>query len=140
MYSNPQKPSSEQVMKARCRGGQWLKELREARGLSQRQLAYKVGVEYYTFISQLECGHGRIPPDRYRMWAAALDIEASYFVRLLMHFYDPVTYQILFDGDETSAIQQTVPPWGKRSTTAAQESRPHLSAAKSGSLTVPSGL
>src|SRR5271169_641834 len=96
VYSNPQKPSSEPAMKSRCQGGQWLKELREARGLSQRQLADKVGVEYYTFVSQLECGHGRIPPDRYLMWAAALDIEARHFVRLLMHFYDPVTYQILF--------------------------------------------
>jgi len=28
--------------------GCWLKELREARGLSQRELAEKVGVEYYT--------------------------------------------------------------------------------------------
>ena len=124
MYSNPQKTSSEQVVKSRCEGGQWLRGLREARGLSQRQLADKVGVEYYTFISQLECGHGRIPPDRYRMWATALDIEARHFVRLLMHFYDPVTYQILFDGDEVPIIQQTVPRGGKRSTTAAQE-RPH---------------
>ena len=74
-----------------------------------RQLADKVGVEHYTFISQLECGHGRIPPDRYRMWATALDIEPRHFVRLLMHFYDPVTYQILFDGDEASIVQQTLP-------------------------------
>ncbi len=125
MYSNPQKTSSEQVVKSRCEGGQWLRELREARGLSQRQLADKVGVEYYTFISQLECGYGRIPPDRYRMWATALDIEARQFVRLLLHFYDSLTYQILFDGDEASMIRQTVPRGGgKRSTTAAEQ-RPH---------------
>jgi transcriptional regulator with XRE-family HTH domain len=124
VYSNPQKPSSEQVVKSRCEGGRWLRELREARGLSQRQLADKVGVEYYSFISQLECGHGRIPPDRYRMWSTALDIEPRHFVRLLMHFYDPVTYQFLFDGDEESIIQQTAPRGRKRSTTAVQE-RPH---------------
>jgi len=121
VYSNPQKTSSEQVVKSRCEGGRWLRGLREARGLSQHKLADKLGVEYYTFISQLECGHGRIRPDRHRMWATALDVEARHFVRLLMHFYDPVTYQILFDGDEASIIQQTVPRGGKRSTMAAQE-------------------
>jgi len=30
--------------------GQWLKQLRETQGLSQRDLAEKVDVEYYTFI------------------------------------------------------------------------------------------
>jgi transcriptional regulator with XRE-family HTH domain len=82
-----------------------MRKLREAQGLSQRQLADKVGIEYYTFISQLECGHGRIPPDRYRIWAEALDVEARYFVQLLMHFYDPVTYHILFDGDQVPIIR-----------------------------------
>jgi transcriptional regulator with XRE-family HTH domain len=64
--------------------------------LSQRQLANLVGAEYYTFISQLETGRGRIPPDRYRQWAVALEIEPSEFVRTLMKYYDPVTYGILF--------------------------------------------
>jgi transcriptional regulator with XRE-family HTH domain len=106
MYSNQQKRSSRQVAKSRCEGGQWLRELREAQALSQRQLADKVGIEYYTFISQLECGHGRIPPDRYRIWAEALDVEARHFVQLLMHFYDPVTYQILFEGDQVPISRQ----------------------------------
>jgi len=77
----------------------WLKELREKRGLSQRQLAQLVGADYYTFISQLETGRGRIPPDRYLQWAEALDIEPTVFVRTLMRFYDPVTYGILFAND-----------------------------------------
>jgi transcriptional regulator with XRE-family HTH domain len=77
--------------------GSWLKEQREKRGLSQRQLANLVGAEYYTFISQLETGHGRIPPDRYQQWADALDLPAGDFVRTLMQFYDPITYRILFE-------------------------------------------
>lgn len=76
--------------------GSWLKELRERRGLSQRALAELVGAEYYTFISQLETGRGRIPPDRYEDWAKALGIPAAEFVRTLMRYYDPVTYGILF--------------------------------------------
>ena len=77
--------------------GHWLKELRETQGLSQRGLADKVGVQYYTFVSQLESGRGRIPPDRCRVWAEALGVGPRDFVLKLMRFYDPVTYGILFD-------------------------------------------
>jgi len=59
-------------------------------------LAAKVGAEYYTFISQLETGRGRIPPDRYLVWATALNVEPQEFVQTLMSYYDPVTYEILF--------------------------------------------
>ncbi len=64
--------------------------------MSQRDLAQKVGAEYYTFISQLEHGRGRIPPDRYLLWADALGVEPREFVRGLMAYYDPVTYNIIF--------------------------------------------
>jgi Helix-turn-helix domain len=97
MYSNPQKLVDEDVGELRRDAGQWLKRLRENRGLSQRDLAEKVGVEYYTFISQVESGRGRIPPDRYRVWAKALGVPARGFVLHLMRYYDPVTYRILFE-------------------------------------------
>jgi transcriptional regulator with XRE-family HTH domain len=96
MYSNPQKLSQSGVIELRQQAGRWLKELREARGLSQRNLAERVGAEYYTFISQLEAGRGRIPPDRYIAWATALGIEPKVFVQTLLRYYDPVTYQIVF--------------------------------------------
>jgi len=98
MYSNPQKLSMDNSARLRREAGHWLKKLREARGLSQRQLATEVGVEYYTFISQLESGRGRIPPDRYRVWAEALGVSPRDFVGKLMQHYDPVTYAILFEG------------------------------------------
>jgi ribosome-binding protein aMBF1 (putative translation factor) len=96
MYGNPQRRSAPEVQDLRREGGRWLKEMREAAGLSQRQLAAKVGADYYTFISQLETGRGRIPPDRYRDWAQALALDHRMFVRELMRFYDPITYEILF--------------------------------------------
>lgn len=96
MYGNPQRRSAADVQDLRREGGRWLKELREGAGLSQRQLAAKVGADYYTFISQLETGRGRIPPDRYREWAEALGVDARDFVRELLRFYDPITYDILF--------------------------------------------
>jgi transcriptional regulator with XRE-family HTH domain len=97
MYSNPQKISDEEVGELRRDAGHWLKQLRESQGLSQRDLAEKVGVEYYTFISQVESGRGRIPPDRYRVWAKALKVPPREFVKRLMRYYDPVTYRILFE-------------------------------------------
>jgi transcriptional regulator with XRE-family HTH domain len=96
MYSNPQKLSQGGVLELRQQAGRWLRELREARGLSQRGLADRVGAEYYTFISQLEAGRGRIPPDRYATWATALGVEQKMFVQKLMRYYDPVTYEIVF--------------------------------------------
>lgn len=99
MYNHPQKLGSEGVQELRREGGQWLQELREMQGLSQRQMASLIGAGYYTFISQIETGRGRIPPDRYRIWALALNIDPKLFVQTLMRFYDPVTHEILF-GDQ----------------------------------------
>jgi hypothetical protein len=37
-----------------------------------------------------------VPPDRYRLWADALGVDAKDFVKSLMRFYDPLTFEILF--------------------------------------------
>jgi len=63
-----------------------------------------VGTEYYTFISQLETGRGRIPPDKYRIWADALSLDARDFVLALLPFYDPITYNILFSENRSDRL------------------------------------
>jgi len=102
MYSNPQKLSEDGVLELRRQAGRWLRELREARGLSQRGLAERVGADYYTFISQLEAGRGRIPPDRYQTWAEALGVAPKTFVQTLLQYYDPITYSIVFGENSAS--------------------------------------
>ncbi len=102
MYAHPQQSAGHDVQKLRREAGKWLKEQREKCGLTQRQLAELVGVEYYTFISQLEVGRGRIPPDRYERWATALKLRPADFVKQLMRYYDPETYRLLF-GDPTKS-------------------------------------
>ena|ERR1700753_533230 len=102
MYGNPQRRLDPDVQELRRAGGNWLRELRERRNLSQRDLARLVGADYYTFISQLETGRGRVPPDRYRLWADALGVDARTFVKELLSFYDPITYDVLF-GEEGGA-------------------------------------
>ncbi len=76
--------------------GVWLKCLRETQGLSQRDLANILSLEYYTFISQLENGRGKIPSSRYVEWANALGQEPRSFVKTLLSYYDPITHDILF--------------------------------------------
>ncbi len=103
MYTHAQRRADPDVQELRRAAGAWLRSLRERRGLSQRELAHRVGSEYYTFISQLETGRGRIPPDRYHVWAKALDVEPRLFVQTLLGYYDPITYHLLFDDDNGQA-------------------------------------
>ena len=100
MYAHPQQSAVHDVQKLRREAGKWLKELRESRKLTQRQLAELVGIDYYTFVSQLEVGRGRIPPDRYERWAQALGVEPATFVQHLLKYYDPETYRLLFGEPE----------------------------------------
>lgn len=103
MYAHPQQRVSYDVKLLRREAGQWLRSLREKKGLSQRQLAAQLGLEYYTFVSQLEAGRGRIPPDRYAAWAESLGVGSMEFVRTLMRYYDPITYNIVFPQDTASS-------------------------------------
>lgn len=96
MYAHPQHGRSKETQELRRSGGRWLRSLREAKGLSQLELARLVDVEYYTFISQIESGRGRIPPERYVAWAKAFDLPVREFVTRLLRYYDPVTWGVLF--------------------------------------------
>jgi len=108
MYSNPQRRSDKLTQKLRTEAGRWLRELRENNGLTQREVAERVGAEYYTFVSQLETGRGRIPPDRYLVWADALGVPPREFVLGLMYYYDPVTYQIIFGTGPQSRSKRSI--------------------------------
>lgn len=88
------------VAALRKRAGAWLQQRREACGISQTEFAALVGVDYYSFISQIENGRGRIPPKSYRVWASALNMESRDFVTKILEFYDPYVFEILFEEDK----------------------------------------
>ena len=96
MYAHPQHNGGESIKLLRQEAGKWLKKLREEQGLSQSQLAAKIGVDYYGFVSQIEAGRARVPPDRYEVWAEAMEMDAGAFVRKLLRYYDPITYELAF--------------------------------------------
>ncbi|MDC1427928.1 helix-turn-helix domain-containing protein [Rhodospirillaceae bacterium] len=80
----------------RKEAGLWLKAIRSDLGVSQRTLAERVNMEYYTFISQIEAGRGRIPAERLQDWAIALEMDPAVFAKKLMQYYDPFTYDLVF--------------------------------------------
>ena len=77
--------------------GRWLKTARETAGLTQAELAEKVGLRYYTFVSQVESGLGRLPIETQGAWAAALGLEPGDFARTLLRYYEPELFRLLFD-------------------------------------------
>jgi transcriptional regulator with XRE-family HTH domain len=89
--------SGPEAKQLRKEAGAWLKGLRAAAGLSQIDLAARLGLKYYTFISQVENGFGRVPTEAMEGWARALGAEPSSFARHLLSYYEPELYRLLFE-------------------------------------------
>jgi transcriptional regulator with XRE-family HTH domain len=83
--------------KLRREAGAWLQDLRKRAGLSQVDLAARLGLKYYTFVSQVENGFGRVPTEAMERWALALGVAPSAFARELLAFYDPELHRLLFE-------------------------------------------
>jgi transcriptional regulator with XRE-family HTH domain len=81
----------------RKQAGGWLQERRKAAGLSQIELAARLGLKYYTFVSQVENGFGRVPTDSLEGWARALNIPPAEFARHLLAYYEPELHRLLFE-------------------------------------------
>ncbi|CAH1660759.1 Helix-turn-helix protein [Hyphomicrobiales bacterium] len=92
------KSLNDEALELRRRGGRWLKSLRESAGLSQRDFARLIDIEYYTFISQIEIGRGRIPTEKYAVWAKALNVDVNEFIVQVLQFYEPLIHKHLFSG------------------------------------------
>ena len=139
MSTNPQKLSSPETQELRRDAGKLLKHLREKAGYSQRAFSAEVGSSVYTFVSQIETGRGRVPPDQIRVWAKAYGLEAREFMLMIMRFYDPETFAVLFEDEpgvfDGSAIPELieadlVAKTGKAAPAAAPPSAPYLVASK----------
>ncbi|MCA1869737.1 helix-turn-helix transcriptional regulator [Agrobacterium genomosp. 3] len=97
--------SRDELVTLRRECGNWLKEKREAAGLSQRGLAQKVGIEFYTFISQIESGRGRVPPERFEAYAKGLNLDPKEFAMTMMRYNEPVVFALLFPEEEKTVVQ-----------------------------------
>ena len=88
--------------------GRWLKRSREAAGLTQAQLAEQVGMRYYTFVSQVESGLGRVPIEMQEAWARAIGLEVTDFARTLLAHYEPELNRLLFGDGPGDGLQRAV--------------------------------
>jgi transcriptional regulator with XRE-family HTH domain len=86
-----------QAKQLRKQAGAWLRENRQRAGLSQIQLADVLGLKYYTFISQVENGFGRVPVESMEAWARALNVNPSEFAKHLLSYYEPELFRLLFE-------------------------------------------
>ena len=86
-------PEARQLRKE---AGDWLKQRRADAGLSQVDLAARLGLKYYTFISQVENGFSRVPTETMEAWATALGLEPAMFAKHLLLYYEPELYRLLF--------------------------------------------
>jgi transcriptional regulator with XRE-family HTH domain len=84
--------------KKRIEAGAYIKSLRLAHDpkITQRALADKLRLDYYTFISQVETGAARVPPETQMAWAKALEVDPREFAKKLLSYYDPHTHKALF--------------------------------------------
>ena len=87
--------SAEAARALRKRGGKWIKVQREAVGLTQRELALAVGLPYYSFVSSIEVGSGKPPPELYEAFARALHMEPKDFAWAMLRYYDPWVFKAL---------------------------------------------
>jgi transcriptional regulator with XRE-family HTH domain len=97
MFTHPQQGvPADEVLRLRQAAGAFIRKHREALGLSQRALAKEVGIEHYTFVSQIEGGRGRVPPTQMEDWARALQLPTRNFAIQMLRFYDPLTFNMIF--------------------------------------------
>ncbi len=87
--------SQDQIKALRRDLGRWLKQGREQAGLTQAELAEKLGLRYYSFVSQVENGIGRIPQDLYEPWADALGLDNATFALTVLEHLEPGLHGML---------------------------------------------
>lgn len=94
-YSHPLHGAAH-AAKLRKKAGAYLRNLREAEGLTQIEVSEKVGFRYSQMVGQIETGRVRLPPDKYVDYANALKIDPRKMVTRLLWFYDPYTAAVIF--------------------------------------------
>ncbi|WP_336488254.1 helix-turn-helix domain-containing protein [Methylobacterium nigriterrae] len=99
MYTHRQNLSEPEIQELRRECGHFLKYLRECAGHSQRSFAAAVNQKRHLFVSQVERGVARVPPDQLRVWAQAYGIKPSSFTRMILRYYDAESFAILFEHD-----------------------------------------
>jgi transcriptional regulator with XRE-family HTH domain len=95
MSNNQYDTSTKEARILRAEGGDYIKRCRLDAGMTQRDLAEALNLKYYTFISQVENGQGRLPPYLYVKTARALGLNIKEFSITMLSYYDPHTHSAI---------------------------------------------
>lgn len=77
--------------------GRFIKDRRSALGMTQSQLARKLGYKYGNFVTMIENGNASFPLDRYRDYADALMVPRHEFAYLVAQDAYPDLVEDLFE-------------------------------------------
>ena len=75
--------------------GEWLRELREERGMTQKEVAARLGTSPAN-LSRMENGADHIPRERVAQFAEIFGIDVDTFSRTVLLFKDPWMFEGLF--------------------------------------------
>lgn len=93
MYSYSQNRAAREAGMKRL--GLTLRRLRLARDMTQKELSDAAGFRYYTWISQIEIGKGKLASENIRPYAQALGVDPAWLARQIIRAYDPELYRLL---------------------------------------------
>ncbi len=62
-------------------------------------------MRYYTFISQVESGLGRVPVETQGAWAEAVGADPTEFARILLRYYEPELHRLLFPATKGRVVK-----------------------------------
>ena len=88
--------------------GAAVKAARERLGMTQKDLANELGVEYYTMISQIERGYMSIPASLWVPLAIALHFDRRHWVVECLYEIQPLMYEALFDHSSTTEVAEAL--------------------------------
>jgi len=100
--------ANDTVKRLQLEFGAYMASLREARGMTQKQVADLVGVTD-NHVSDIENGVRKISPERYEQFAKVFGVDRHEFGKRVLFHYDPFAYKLLFGGKRIEAVLSAVP-------------------------------
>ena len=92
MANTNYRQNTEEAKRLRKLAGRYVRDLRLEKGLTQKNLTNLLGHAHPTFVSAVENGVNRVPPEALLKWAQALGVDGRKFAMKLLSYYDPYTH------------------------------------------------
>ena len=75
--------------------GNFLKSLREEKGLYQREVGHRLGLAYPSIVTRWESGSKKLPINKFYSMSRILSIDSHRFAVFMMRCYYPELYACL---------------------------------------------